>query len=901
MPIVRFFALAGALCVVFAAGAPAQTQPAPESQPSEDEDVLLLEPVAVVGSRIESTDLNTPSPVLRLDRAAIDASGYSVLADLVRNLPFNSGNTIGIEGAATGFSAGVSSINLRGLGNNNTLVLLNGRRSSPAGASGFDGFQTVFDFNSVPQAMIESVEILKDAGSGIYGSDAVAGVVAINLLRRFDGTQVNFDVGGAPETGTVGYGVGLIHGWNDEHHSLVFQADGRFQERTKYRDTSFARTGDQRSRGALFDLRSTTSYPAWFAFDAGSAEPLYYTAVAPTRDVTLDDPTTGTLEGPIVEFPGLSAAPRYDFNQVEDMFPESQNRGFFTRWQRNKEEKINPFAELSFRQNLNEYEAAPVPMRNTLERGDGPGGVINLPANNPYNPYGNAAGFGLDINQDLRWRMTELGNRIFDNRSEYYRGLFGLGGERPTEGMRWETALLYARSEASSTTRNTTSDALLQQALNGTLPGLVGRFANPFGSSDAGVIDALRIENTNRSAFETAAFDAFVSRRGWENRFGTLRYSYGVEARAERIDDQRSALAQAGQIVGGAEGESYRASREVYAAFAEVALPVAPRVEIRGAGRTEYYSDLGETTKPKISVAYRVTDRFTLRASYGGAFLAPSLAHLFAPRLVTFSSGLIVDPNPASVSFNTQAQIQTNTGGNPDLKPEETEVYSAGFVWSQSPDGLGWNVEGSWFFFDQKNLLNALSADFLIDNEAIFPGRVVRLPTTEPGKVGTIQYVNTFFENVDTRTYQGVDFDVAYVWQTEDFGRWRFSVATTLLQSLKLLDNEFAGEYGNPELRGNAGVTWSRRNWGASLFVNYIGSYAQRSDAQQAAIGDVAADARLNASLSHADVFGWKASLGVRNLLNEAPPFDGGRAEGYNLNVNSGETRYLTLTMSRRL
>lgn len=867
------------------------------------EEIIELEPITVVGSRLESTDINTPSPVLALDRAEIDVRGYLTIGDLVRNLPFNSGNTIGVEGAATGFSSGSASINLRGLGNNNTLVLLNGRRSSPAGASGFDGFQTVFDFNSVPQALIESVQILKDAGSGIYGSDAVAGVVSINLLRRFEGTQVNLDVGGSDRSKVANYGGGLLHGWSDERQSVIVQADARYQERTKYRDLPFSRTGDQRARGALFDQRSTTSFPAWFNFGGFGIGAEYYTALAPTAAPVLDDPSTPAVDGNIVRLADANAVPSYDFNRDEDMFPEVRNHGFYSRWQRDEAGKINPFAELSFRQNLANYEAAPVPMRNTLEQGDGPGGVINLPAVNPYNPFGDAT-FGMDVSDDFRWRMSELGNRVFDNRSDYARGLFGVGGERPEHHMRWEAAALIARSDATSTTRNTTSDALVQQGLNGTLPGLPGRYLNPFGPSDPGVIDAIRIENTNESAFTTAAFDAFLTARGRELRHGPLRYAAGLEVRREELDDQRSALAESGQIVGGLEGESFRVAREVYAAFAEASVPLAPRLEIRGAGRVEYYSDVGGTAKPKVSLAYKPYERLTLRSSYGGAFLAPSLAHLHTPRLATFSSGLITDTNPASTAFGTQSQVQTNTGGNPDLDPEETEVFSAGFLWQARPDALGLSIEGGWFLFDQKNLLNALDAAFLIENEALFPGRVVRSPApagSPAGAVGPIQYVETYFENVDTRTYQGYDLDVGYAFLTDACGRFRIGASATFLQSLKLLENEYAGDYGNPELRGNVSLSWSLRDWGAALFVNHIGAYSQRTALQQAASGDIRSDTRVNVSISHNNVFGWKTTLGVRNLFDTEPPFDGSRAEGYNFNVNSGEPRYYTLALSRRL
>lgn len=852
-----------------------------------EEEVFELTPFTVVGSRLETVDTNTPSPVMVLTRATFDEMGFESLGDVVRNLPFNSGNTIGMEGAATGFSAGVSSINLRGLGNNNTLVLINGRRSSPAGGSAFNGFQTVFDFNSVPLALVESMQILKDAGSGIYGSDAVAGVVAIELVSRFDGTQLQLRYGDSTEVHSPTYGFSLIHGWESGPDTFVATIDARYQARTKHRDRPFSRSGDQRARGG-FDLRSPTAFPARVSIGG-----TFFTVTEPTREPVFREnvvPVSG-------EHPAL-----YDFNQEEDMFPEVINRGVFFRWERDRGEAPAPFAELSFRQHLTEYEAAPVALRNTFEQGDGPGGVLNWPARNPFNHVGDRT-FGLDLNDDFRWRLTELGNRIFDNRSDYVRALGGLKGRGPNH--RWESALLYARSGARFTTRNIATDADMQAALNGELPGLEGVFANPFGPSDPGVFDAIRRDNTNKSAFTMVSWDGFVSGDGPELQHGPVRYAVGFELRREELDDRKSELSAAGQILGGSEGAPFRASRQVYAAFLEGSLPLPLNFEVRGALRSEYYSDFGSTTKPKISASWQPGAGFLFRASYGQAFLAPNLPFLFTPQLTTFSSSPLPDPK----RNNELAQIQIRTGGNPDLQPEETEVWSTGFVWRKRDTGLGLTIEGTWFLFRQTDLLSAFDAGFLIANEDLFPDRVVRSPPpvgAPPGTVGPIAFIDNLYRNTNTGRYRGYDLDLAYALQSERFGFWRASLSLTYLDSLRFSarqfpdepdvgEAEFAGGYGNPRLRGSVGLSWSRQAWSASVFVNRIGRYRHLFQD-----GQIAGDTRVNLNLGHNDIFGWGLSLGIRNLFNAEPPFDFSRAEGYNLNVSSGESRFYTLQATRR-
>src|SRR5690606_26059486 len=125
------------------------------------------------------------------------------IGDALRTLPYVSGSNLMPAGSNNSFTPGASTVNLRGLGNNNVLVLLNGRRAAPLSTPGFNGLQTMFDFNSIPEAAIESIEILKDAGSAIYGSDAVSGVINIKTRKHYNGLSTEIGFGNTTHTDSL--------------------------------------------------------------------------------------------------------------------------------------------------------------------------------------------------------------------------------------------------------------------------------------------------------------------------------------------------------------------------------------------------------------------------------------------------------------------------------------------------------------------------------------------------------------------------------------------------------------------------------------------------------------------------------------------------------------------------
>src|SRR5690606_17772899 len=152
-----------------------------------------VEEIIITGSFIRGTPLDAPSPVQVVDRDAIEAQGAALVWDVIKNLGVNSGSfSEGGSGEVTG-TIGTAQVNLRNLGENSTLTLVNGKRLVPSAALTHSGGEFV-DLNSIPLVMTERVEILTDGGSALYGADAVAGVVNMIMRTNFEGLELYGDV-----------------------------------------------------------------------------------------------------------------------------------------------------------------------------------------------------------------------------------------------------------------------------------------------------------------------------------------------------------------------------------------------------------------------------------------------------------------------------------------------------------------------------------------------------------------------------------------------------------------------------------------------------------------------------------------------------------------------------------
>lgn len=160
-----------------------------------------VEEVVVTGSFLRGSAEDAPSPVNVIDRASIEAQGASQIWDVIRNLEVNQGSDTSVAGSNdAGQLAGTASVNLRNLGGNSTLTLINGHRFTPSAVVTSSGQESV-DLNSIPLVMTDRVEVLTDGGSALYGSDAVAGVVNIIMRTDFEGLELYADTQGVEESG----------------------------------------------------------------------------------------------------------------------------------------------------------------------------------------------------------------------------------------------------------------------------------------------------------------------------------------------------------------------------------------------------------------------------------------------------------------------------------------------------------------------------------------------------------------------------------------------------------------------------------------------------------------------------------------------------------------------------
>ncbi len=208
--------------------------PAAAQQAGSAEDVDDIEEVVVTGSYIRGSPLDAPSPVQVIDRESIEAQGAAVIWDVIRNLEVNSGSDTNVSGSSDASQlTGTAQVNLRNLGGNATLTLINGKRMVPAAAVSSSGGEFV-DLNAIPLVMTQRVEVLTDGGSALYGSDAVAGVVNVIMRTDFEGVELYGDVQAIYEAGDLfDKTFSAIWGWSSDSGDTHFVLSGEVFDRDK--------------------------------------------------------------------------------------------------------------------------------------------------------------------------------------------------------------------------------------------------------------------------------------------------------------------------------------------------------------------------------------------------------------------------------------------------------------------------------------------------------------------------------------------------------------------------------------------------------------------------------------------------------------------------------------------
>jgi len=842
------------------------------AEADSDDDAQKL---TIVGSHIKRSDAEGPSPVTSLSSEDIELTGVTDLIGLFTKLPISGQGTFSTQGNSSDDTAnGGSSVSLRGLGADSTLILVNGRRVSVSPFA--KGIDTAFvDINNIPLAAIERVDILKDGASATYGSDAIAGVINIVLKSDYDGMQLSGKVGSTVDGGGDETNVSLLWGNVSEKSSHTFIMDYYQRDEILYDDRSYSRSSNQAALRPndpdAVDFRSSSGIPGTIAL-----------ASDPTNRI-ID--TFGNDTCPAEDIDLANNLCRYDYAPHMSMVPSTERFSFNYMGRYDVNNSLTAFTELNGQNSKSTIRGAGSPSFNELFMS---GTNANHPfANDPAHPF-----YQEDLT--MRRRTVDIGNREKKVDTNYYRAVFGLEGA--TGEWDWQSAVSYIKSH--SVERGVDgfpNSQRIQLAIDTEL-------WNPFepSSNTQEALDFIETQTTRVGKSTTKSFDASISGPVMEMDHGDLMLAVGTEYREESISDNPDDQFLRGNVFG-TEATQANGRRDNFSVFAELAIPVTETFELQLAARYEDYSDFGTTTNPKVAFRWGPSENMVIRGSFGTAFRAPSLHQLGLGR--TDESPNLVDNNRCNLSGQGCAPQEYTAvfAGNPDLGPEESTSYNFGLIY-EITDDLSFSVD--YYNYEIEDVIDS-DTQFVFDNQGLDPNVVERIPTAFPNDPGEVVVIYDSFQNIGDLNTSGLDFDIRYAMET-DMGKLDFSYVMNYVLEYEDLRpdgaggqrvNRSEGEFEQPEIRSTFAVTWSQDDMSGGAAVNYIGSFDGSADA---GFGDKTVDAMttLDASFTYSGIENVRLTIGATNLFNEEPPYSHHDFMGFVSNIHSGQGRFTYVNAS---
>jgi iron complex outermembrane recepter protein len=763
--------LAAAVAALMAQHATAQTQ----AQADEPK----MHRVEITGSSIKRIDTETALPVQLISREDIEKMGATTAAELVKNISANTAPVTDGPSITDGTSGqrGLNGANLRGLGVSSTLVLLNGRRlanfASPGDNSGVD-------LNNIPAGAIQRVEVLKDGASAIYGTDAIGGV--INFITRKDYTGIDLAASAAgTQQGGAGKKTLSLSGGTGDLSTDRFNVFGvlDIQQLDRLRSGQRRFISEHPLATTLPAQMSSNTFPANIDISAAQRAALIGAGLLPAGSrASRVNPSAPKCNPPATVYaekgPGGVAGCSYDYMEDTEIYPDSRKIGFIGRATFQLDPDNQLFAELVQTQAKTKYVLSPNPV-STLR---------NLPVSILPEAYRNALSapdLPATVNR-IRYRMAEAGNRTNDVTSTGQRLLLGATGT--IKGWDYDVAL--GRAENKAIDKYVDGYFLYDQFEAGVRSGAI----NPFGpSSQAGrdLINKIRVNDEARNAKGVStSLDGKMSRPLTALAGGDLALAVGGELRHEHQTFRPSDLLRSNNIQGDrdstipagelADVETADNTRKVASVYTEVVAPFTKELEMQFAVRYDHYSEVGNTTNPKIGLRWHPMQSLLVRASAGTGFRAPSLSDLKRPTIFGTTAGILTDPQcvkqEGSIDTCTD-QWDVERRSNPNLKPEKSREFSLGVVFepvkrtSLSIDY--WNIE-------KRDVISTLGEQVIIENPAAYNGKYIQ--RDEDGFISNILLMK---ENQGKLRTSG--FDIAGDWRSErgPWGRFGVNLSGTLI------------------------------------------------------------------------------------------------------------------------
>jgi iron complex outermembrane receptor protein len=736
--------LASITLSLLAASAAIAQQPASTEAGGEP---LKLEKFTVTGSFLPVSASVNASPVVTIESSDIGQSGATDPLRLLRQLtPFFAGSgNLGTE--QNNGLAGESNVALRNL---TTLVLLNGQRVTYSPFSSTAGGAPGVDLNTIPTAMIDRIEILKDGASTVYGSDAIGGVVNVILKKDFNGFEGGARYGSTKNGDYKTRETYVMGGASGNGYSFTLAA--QHFENTPLLTTSRPQTTLTPTDEAALGFNPTSavfsgSYPGRVGSDILAGSTLIAIG-APGFNAAITSPgiksspndapkTLAQLEAAGIYLKisttpaGIAAGSATALNTTlfdnpliintkRDQFVANASKELFGK-------SLEVFGDFLYAQTTNGGSGlAPSPVA-----GVGPGGLNTLfiPANNPYNV------FSVDFPGPLaaRTRTIELGKRSSINETNTWRLVGGLKGEINAK-YGWQAIYNYSRASltqriiggANGANMNAAMIPLLDASGNyvynsagkpvSTLTDSSGNnlpvynyFALP-GFNDQATLDAIRTTLFKSGDSTLRNIQAVLNGKPFELPAGEVSFALGVETRTEDITASVDGLFASGLALGYNPAKEFSGgSRSTKGAFLEVGVPLtsskhnAPgfyTVDLNLADRYEKIQPGGNANSPKVGLRWLpFDDSFVIRGTYADGFIAPSIFSLFGPAAGNSPTFQVLQGNGGAGSGGSLGNLVTIQGSanqlsNPNLPASKSKSYTAGVVYSpKQVKGLSFTLD----------------------------------------------------------------------------------------------------------------------------------------------------------------------------------------------------------------
>jgi outer membrane receptor protein involved in Fe transport len=864
--------LAVAIAVAFAPASTAMAQQANETSAADAD-----ERITVTGSRLQRVEAESAAPVQVFTAEDIEVSGVTSVELILQKMSASAGFAGNQSNAYwTGNGYGTAQVNLRGLGINRTLVLLNGRRI----VNGGTGANSSVDLNMIPVEVIQRIEVLKDGASAIYGADAVAGVVNIITKKGYEGFSIEARMGSTDEGEGQDRNVNMIIGASSDKGRVMATLGYRSSDEINMADAAGCALGEL-TPGQLdcFGSSSTIGGRATILTGPNAGDRINFNQ-DPNGDGDFYEPYSSAAHN-FAFFPYLNAV-----NPITNW-----NFSTFADYQLSADTTV--FTEVLYNNRKSDQLATPGTLRG-----------IEFAADHPTNPVGEA------IRLDGR-RLLEGGPRIFFQDVNTFRTVVGLNGYLDN-GWQWDVAYNYGRNTAIDGMTNIVNMERLAQGLDAENCGSNGATCIDllgYGGLDQEALDHIMFRTTDNGGNEQRSLSANISGDLFDLPAGWVPFALGVEHRKEKGWRHPDSSIAAG-IMNTNQADPIEGSYTVNEVYVETAVPVlrdqafAQDLSLELAYRYSDYDTFGSDGNYKVGLQWRINDAFKVRATQSTAFRIPNIPELFGG----VAEGNLTTTDPCdgwdqagadpTVAANCQADgvpagyeqfgatVLTTVGGNPDLKPEDAETFTAGLVWDvQFVDNL--QVTLDYYNIDIEDAIQTIPGSTKL--AACYNSENMSHPFcsadhfTRDSLTGDINFLSAQPTNAATEKVSGLDLAMFYktnvIGWDSDFS-WNMSYLNeyTFAPFAGAPEIEYAGYITGgrgsyTHLRSNATATFVKDAWRFHYGIQYIGG-ADDINASPGDIGDHAPSVFYhNAQGTYFVNEKLSVTAGANNLFDKQPPY----------------------------